>query len=151
MPRPPKLGAYKIIGVPIEIEYYNILKELSRERGIPMAELVRNIIYKYLEKQGLRKAEVIAKDGGIQTLSKIEQKMLAIELRDLIKELEGYVSKLQSMPKLARKTIEWYDAVSRLDDGIKKALNIMRRLGIPSDNIVKRLNEIIKFREGIEK
>jgi len=151
MPRPSKLGPYKIVGFAIEIEYYNILKELALRSGVTVSELLRKIVYDYLREHGLMEAEIIASDGGINTLSALEQKMLSVQLKDLINELERIVKSLQSMPKKARGTITWYDKVTRLDNGINKALALLKRLGVPSDNLIKRLNKIIEFRETINK
>ena len=154
MPRPPQLGAYKIVGFAIEIEYYNMLRELAFEKGLTVSELLRRIVYEYLEKLGLRRAEVVAQDGSIITLSKLEQKRLAIEFNKSLYQCMEIVNSIRNMEKTygsrIGNTLSLHSKVAELDEKIKYMMTLLQRLGVPSDNKVKQINEILEFRKELQ-
>jgi len=136
MGRYPKLGPYKVVSFAIEIDKYQILKEIAFQKGKALSDLLREIIDDYLKSHGLMKAEVVAMSGGIKTLSMIEQKLLSSELKEIMLDLEHLAKRINQYPK---GTISWYDVIERMRSKIKRALAIIQKLGIPSDKTLQKL------------
>lgn len=144
MPRPSKLGPYRIVAFAIEIDKYQMLREIAFNKGKTLSELLRDIVDDYLEQQGLMNAEVVAADGGLKTLSLIEQKLLVSELNVIMQDLERLS---RYIPTLRKGTIDWHDAIEKMRCKIRKALSIIQKIGIPSDGTLRKLKHYSDFLE----
>jgi len=146
MPKPARLGPYRIVAFAIEIDKYNILRELAFHKGVTLSELLRDIIDDYLKKNGLLNAEIVAANGGLKTLSLIEQKLLSSELNTIMQDLERLSKYILSC---RRGTIEWHDTLEKIRYKIRKALTIIQKIGIPSDNTLRKLKQYSEFVEKL--
>ncbi|RLF82424.1 hypothetical protein DRN38_00190 [Thermococci archaeon] len=145
MGRYPKLGPYKVVSFAIEIDKYQILKEIAFQKGKALSDLLREIIDDYLKSHGLLEAEAVAMNGGIKVLSLIEQKLLTSELKELMMDLERLSKKINEYPK---GTISWFDIIEKMRAKIRRALTIIQKLGVPSDATLKKLRQ---YSELVEK
>jgi len=146
MPRPKVLRDAYVIPIVIEREQYIALKEISSQTRKSISKIIRELIDDYLKRYGFKEAEIMAFEGKLITLGKIEQKVLSLELRDHLTNLEKSIELLK---KTRKGTLDYYQRKENTLKIIKQTLSVMNRLGVPSDETLEKMYRLIKEYEEI--
>lgn len=136
---------YRILGVAVDYDVYLKLRSISTSKGVSLSDLLREIIYEYLEKHGLMEKEVTITDSGLN----LQNQFISIADRLELEECINYLKRdIEIMKSSVPKSKDWINANFRIRKVIRKVKSIMAKGSILNR---KQIEEAIKLIKEYEK